>query len=185
MTARERRIIYSVAASADGFISRSDGDVDWLEDPRSSGDHGMTEFWRSVDTVLMGRRTWDFGVSFGQPRFGGKKNYVFTRSPSPRRRALAKRSRVELVSGEEPVQEFARRLRREKGKDIWLVGGASLFASFLDAGEVDRIVVHVKPILIGEGVPLVEAARRTIPLRLVSSKKFPDGAVRLEYAVPH
>ena len=144
----------------DGFISRSDGDVDWLEDPRSAGDHGMAEFWRSVDTVLMGRRTWDFGVSFGQPRFGGKKNYVFTRSPSPRRRALAKRSRVELVSGEEPIQEFARRLRQEKGKDIWLVGGASLFASFLDAGEVDRIVVHVKPILIGEGIPLVEAARR-------------------------
>ena len=145
----------------------------------------MAEFWRSVDTVLMGRKTWDFAVSAGQPRFGGKKNYVFTRTPSPRRRALAKRSRVELATGEEPVAEFARRLRQEKGKDIWLVGGASLFASFLDAGEVDRIIVHVKPILIGEGIPLVEAARRTVPLRIVSSKKYSDGAVRLEYAVPH
>ena len=143
----------------------------------------MAEFWRSVDTVLMGRKTWDFGVSAGQPRFGGKKNYVFTRSPTRRRRDLAKRSDVELVSGEETVEEFARRLRQEKGKDIWLVGGASLFASFLDAGEVDTIIVHVKPILIGEGIPLVEPARRTIPLRLVSSKKFSDGAVRLEYAV--
>jgi len=182
---RKRRIIYSVAVSADGFIARGDGGVDWLDRPRTAGDYGMADFYRSVDTVLMGRKTWDFGVSYGQPRFGGKKNYVFTRSPSPRRRALAKRSRVELVSTE-PIDEFARRIRAEKGKetkDIWLVGGASLFAGFLDAGEVDSIIAHVQPILIGEGIPLVEAARRTVPLRLVASKKYSDGVVRLEYAV--
>ena len=107
----------------------------------------------------MGRKTWDLAVSAGQPRFGGKKNYVFTRSPcragALSRSGLASSSRPERS----PSRVFAQRLRHEKGKDIWLVGGASLFAAFLDAGEVDRIIVHVKPILIGEGIPLVDAAR--------------------------
>ena len=184
LSSRERRIIYSVAASADGFISRSDGGVDWLEDPRSSGDHGMAEFWRSVDTVLMGRE--DVGLRSVASDSPGSEGRRTTCSRGRQRRAGALSQNalaVELVTGEEPVGEFARRLRQEKGKDIWLVGGASLFASFLDAGEVDRVIIHVKPILIGEGIPLVEAARRTIPLRLVSSKKYSDGSVRLEYAV--
>ena len=174
-TARERRIIYYVAASADGFIARRDGAVDWLDRPRTAGDYGMGEFYRSVDTVLLGRKTWEIGVTLGASYFKGKKNYVFSRK---RRRFVPQ---VELVK--EPVAKFARRLRSEKGKDIWLVGGGSLFASFLDAGQVDAIRVHVIPTLIGEGIPLVAPARRNVSLRLVSSRQFSDGVVNLEYEV--
>jgi dihydrofolate reductase len=176
MTSRKRRIIYYVAASADGFIARPDGAVDWLDRPHTAGDYGMGAFYRSVDTVLLGRKTWEVGVLLGETHFKGKKNYVFSRT---RRRFVPQ---VELVK--EPVKKFARRLRAEKGKDIWLVGGGSLFASFLDAGEVDAVVVHVIPTLIGAGIPLVAPARRNVSLRLVSSRKFSDGVVRLEYAVP-
>jgi len=64
-----------------------------------------------------------------------------------------------------------------------MMGGAGLIASFLDAGEIDEFIVHVIPTFIGEGIPLVAPKRRSIPLRLVSSRRFPDGVVRLRYAV--
>jgi len=104
------------------------------------------------------------------------KNYVFSRrplkQPSPD---------VELVR--QPIRAFAKRLRATPGKDIWMMGGAGLIASFLDAGEIDEFIVHVIPTFIGEGIPLVAPKRRSIPLRLVSSRRFPDGVVRLRYAV--
>lgn len=171
----ERRIIYYVAASADGFIARRDGDVSWLEQPRAGGDYGMGAFYKSIDTVVMGSRTWEGGRALGKTHFAGKKNYVFTR----RRRRLV--PEVDLV--DEGVASFAARLRTQPGKNIWLVGGGALFGSFLDAGQVDAIVIHVIPVLLGEGIGLIAPRHRHVPLQLDSSKSFPDGVVRVEYSV--
>ncbi|MCA1583075.1 MAG: dihydrofolate reductase family protein [Acidobacteria bacterium] len=171
-----RKIIAYLATSADGYIARPDGDVAWLDRPRPPGDYGMPEFYRSVDTVLLGRRTWEMGVKLGQSSFKGKKNYVFSRSPKP---AVA--AGIEFVT--EEVGTLARRLKSERGKDIWLVGGASLIGSFLDAGQVDDLILHVIPVLIGEGIPLVEPGRRELTLTLQSSQAYPDGVVRLHYAL--
>ena len=105
------------------------------------------------------------------------KNYVFTRSlpqaPAP--------AGVEFVS--EPVKAFATRLREKKGKDIWMMGGAGIIASFLDEGEIDEFMMHVIPTFIGEGIPLMAPDRRTVELKLISSTKFSDGVVALHYAV--
>src|SRR5208283_1272335 len=105
------------------------------------------------------------------------KNYVFTRSlpqsPAP--------AGVEFVS--EPIKAFATRLRQKKGKDIWMMGGAGIIASFLDQGEIDEFMIHVIPTLIGEGIPLIAPARRTVPLKLISCTKFTDGVVKLHFAV--
>src|SRR5258708_6604621 len=105
------------------------------------------------------------------------KNYVFTRSLSKE----AAPAGVEFVN--EPIKAFATRLRKKKGKDIWMMGGAGIIASFLDAGEIDEFVMHVIPKFIGEGIPLIEARRRSVALRLISCKKFMDGVVELHYAV--
>jgi dihydrofolate reductase len=83
----------------------------------------------------------------------------------------------------EPVKAFAQRLRATQGKQIWMMGGAGLIASFLDAGEIDEFDIHVIPVFIGEGIPLVAPGHRDVPLRLRSSKKYPDGVVRLRYEV--
>jgi len=83
----------------------------------------------------------------------------------------------------EPVKRFARRLRATPGKHIWMMGGGGLIASFLDAGEIDEFVIHVVPVLIGKGIPLIAPRHRDIPLRLRSSRKYPDGVVRLHYEV--
>lgn len=171
-----RKIIYYAATSADGYIARPDGDVAWLDRPRPKGSYGMGAFFKSVDTVLMGRETYDVGRRFGQEGHPGKKNYVFSRT---RRRSRS--GVVEFVRG--PVGDFARRLRSEKGKDIWLMGGASLAASFLDEGQLDELFIHVIPVLIGEGIPLVQTRRRSTQLSLVSTHAFPDGVVRLHYSV--
>jgi dihydrofolate reductase len=169
-----RKIIVFIATSADGFIARSDGSVDWLDRPRPPGNYGMGEFLDSVDTILWGRKTWGPGAGSG---FGSRfKNYVFTTKPPAR-----KHKGVEFVN--EPVAAFAKRLRAEPGKNIWMMGGAGIIASFLDAGAIDEFIIHVVPVLIGEGIPLVQARRRTVRLSLRSSHSFPDGVVRLHYQV--
>ena len=172
-----------IAASADGYIARPDGDVEWLN-RRARLDYGMRAFYRTIDTILWGRKTYDWLIAYYRKRGKTKglfdtkvANYVFSRKP-PRRPPPG----VEFVT--EPVKRFARRLRAAPGKDVWMMGGAGLIASFLDAGEIDAFQIHVIPIFIGKGIPLVAPRHRDVPLRLRSTRKYPDGVVELRYEVP-
>ena len=175
--ARKRHIIVYIATSADGFIARLDGSVDWLERPRPKGNYGMDAFYHSIDTCILGRKTYDLSVSFGMPEaYAGKQNYVFSRT-------LKTAASPDVIIVNEDVTSFAERLRAEKGKDIWLVGGAAVVGAFLDSGQVDEFIIHVIPAMIGEGIPLAAPRHRHLPLKLLTSKKFPDGVVRLHYAV--
>lgn len=169
-----RSVIVYVATSADGYIARPDGDVKWLDRPGAPGDYGIAAFYDTVDTVLMGRKTWEVGKELGQSHYAGKKNYVFSRTPR-------KAEHVEIVT-EEPAS-FVRRLRAEPGKDIWLVGGGELIATLIDGGEVDRFMIHVIPVLIGEGIPLIAPRHREIELELGGTETYPDGVVQLDYTV--
>jgi len=177
---KQRRIIVYIAISADGYIARSDGSVDWLNRPRPKGNYGMGEFLRSIDTILWGRKTYDQAMAWT----GGKglgvgpriKNYVFSHRPP-----TAPARGVEFIN--EPVGTFARRLRAEKGKNIWMMGGGGLIASFLDAGEIDEFSIHVIPTFIGEGIPLIQPRHRLVRLKLRSVRRFPDGVMHLHYQV--
>ena len=174
---RKRKFIVYVAVSADGFIARPDGAVDWLNRPHPKGNYGMGTFYRSIDTCIMGRKTYDLSLSFGMKEgYAGKKNYVFSRT-------LSKAASPKVIIVSEGIPVFAERLRSEKGKDIRLVGAAELVAAFLDAGQVDEFIIHVIPTMIGEGIPLVAPRHRNLALKLLASKRFPDGVVRLHYAV--
>jgi len=175
--ARKRRFIVYIATSADGFIARGDGSVDWLNRPSPKGNYGIGAFYRSVDTCVMGRKTYDVAVRFGmRDGYAGKKNYVFSRR-------LAMTASPKVLVANHDVTNFARKLRAEKGKNIWLVGGAELIAEFLDCGQVDEFIIHMIPTLIGEGIPLLAPRHRNIRMRLLGCKRFPDGVVRLHYAV--
>jgi dihydrofolate reductase len=178
-----RKIIVYIATSADGYIARPDGDVEWLNRRPRTLDYGMPEFYRSIDTILWGRKTYDWLLNHNKKRgrtkglFDSKlANYVFSRTP-PKRTAPG----VEFVT--EPVKAFAQRLRARSGKHIWMMGGGGLIASFLDAGEIDQFDIHVIPVFIGEGIPLVAPRHRDVPLLLRSAKKYTDGVVRLRYEV--
>lgn len=175
--ASQRKIIVYVATSADGYIARCDGSVEWLDRPMPKGAYGMNAFARSVDTVLWGRKTYDFAVKMGGLGVYGKlKHYVFSGRPSSDPPPDA-----EFVS--EPIPEFVARLRARKGKSIWMMGGASIIASFLDSGAIDEFSIHVIPVMIGEGIPLVAPRHRNIPLELITARSFPDGVVHLHYRV--
>jgi dihydrofolate reductase len=178
-----RKIIVYIATSADGYIARPDGDVEWLNRRPRTVDYGMRAFYPTIDTILWGRKTYDWLLDYYRKK--GRKsgmfdtklvNYVFSRKP-PKRAAPG----VEFVS--EPVKAFAKRLRATPGKHVWMMGGGELIASFLDAGEIDEFDIHVIPILIGEGIPLVAPRHRDVPLRLRAARKYPDGVVRLRYDV--
>ena len=179
----KRKIIVSVATSADGYIARPDGDVEWLNRMPRNIDYGMSAFYKTIDTILWGRKTYDWGMAY-QKKHGIKRsmfdpkvaNYVFTHKP-PKRVPEG----VEFVS--KPIKAFARRLRAAPGKNIWMMGGGKLIASFLDAGEIDEFDIHVVPTLIGKGIPLISPRHRDIPLRLLSTKTYRDGSVRLRYQV--
>jgi dihydrofolate reductase len=120
---RKRKIVVSIATSADGFIARRDGSFDWLDRPRPKGSYGMCAFYRSIDTVLWGRKTCDLALDSQKKGVSGSAfdmrvcNYVFTRNPHPSPEPVG----VEFVS--EPIKAFATRLRGQKGKTfgIWEV----------------------------------------------------------------
>jgi dihydrofolate reductase len=178
-----RKIIVYIATSADGYIARPNGDVEWLNRRPHTIDYGMREFYATIDTILWGRRTYDWLLNYHKKKgktkglFDAKlANYVFSRKP-PTRAAPG----VEFVT--EPVKTFAQRLRATPGKQIWMMGGGGLIASFLDASEIDEFDIHVIPVFIGEGIPLVAPRHRDVPLQLRSCKKYQDGVVRLRYEV--
>jgi dihydrofolate reductase len=180
---KHRKVIVYVATSADGYIARPDGDVEWLNRRPHKYDYGMKQFYASIDTILLGRKTYDWAMNYWRKR--GKTdgqfdtrftNYAFSRKP-PKHPAQG----VQFVS--QSPKAFMRRLRERPGKHIWMMGGAGLIASFLDASEIDEFDIHVMPTFIGKGIPLVAPRHRDIELTLLQAKKYPDGVVRLRYAV--
>jgi dihydrofolate reductase len=181
MTKRRKIIVY-IATSADGFIARPDGNVDWLNRPRTAGDYGMGEFFKTIDTILWGHKTYRMGLEMNKGSLGlygsRSKNYIFSRRP-PKKHAPD----VEFVK--EPISEFAKRLRASTGKDIWMMGGGGIIASFLDVGEIDEFIIHVIPTFIGEGIPLIAPKHRLVSLKLLSVRDYSDGVLRLHYAVKH
>ncbi|MEO8033889.1 MAG: dihydrofolate reductase family protein [Acidobacteriota bacterium] len=167
-----RRIILHIAASLDGFIAGPDGEIDWLF---HDADYGMTEFFRSVDTAVMGRKTWDAAVAMGSPRFAGMQHYIVTRTPRP-----SDDPDVEFVGAD--VVALVSGLRATAGKDIWLVGGGEIVRMFLDANLIDEVVLSVHPIILGEGIPLFPTGGR-VPLKFEKAISFDSGLVQLSYSM--
>ncbi len=89
--------------------------------------------------------------------------------------------KVQFVSTD--IGEFSKQIRGAPGKDVWLVGGGELIAGFLDEQQIDEFIIHVIPILIGEGIPLIQPRHRSVQLGLLSSRRYSDGVVRLHYRV--
>jgi dihydrofolate reductase len=177
-TTTKRKIIVNLATSTDGFIARPDGNIDWLtRRPDPEGFYGMDTFMQSVDVYLLGRKTYEVSLQLGEKFDSNVRYYVFSKQRPPS--SLPKR--VELVSGN--VVAFAKRLQQAPGKNIWLMGGGEIIASFLDAGLIDEFIISVVPVFIGEGIPLIAPRHRDVELTLNSVQQFPDGVVQLHYLV--
>jgi len=173
---KRRRVIVHIAASADGYIARPDGDLEWLTSrPAPEGFYGMNAFMKSIDTMLLGRKTYEASLSLGAKFDSKSRTIVFSRHAPP----ADAPSGVEFVS--DAISPFVSRLREQPGKDIWLMGGGDLIASFLDDRAIDEFVVSVVPVFIGDGIPLIARRHRHVPLELQSVERFDDGLVQLHY----
>lgn len=168
-----RKVVLYIAISTDGFIARKDGSVDWL--PEGGEDYGYNQFMETVDTVLLGRTTYDQLFTFNiEYPYKEKKNYVFTRKTTGKSSEYA-----EFES--EPIS-LVKRLKQEPGKDIFLVGGAKLFQSLLKEGLVDEMILFIIPHLLGEGIPLF-ANINEAEIDIVESTKYDTGVVKIHYRI--
>ena len=173
-----RKIVLFTAISMDGFIARKDGDISWLNNPDfalEGEDYGYTEFYRSVDTTLMGNNTYRQIMGFGVPfPYPDKENYVLTRSESEE-----PTDEVMFVTGN--IADFTRQLKEQEGEDIWLVGGGELVGQFYDRGLVDEIILSVAPVTLGSGAPLFPRNIAKSPLELVDVQRYGDVFAVLTY----
>ena len=176
--ASRRKVIVHIAASADGYIARPDGDLDWLTSRHApKGFYGMNAFMKTVDTMIIGRKTYEASLALGGKFNPKDRTIVFSRHKPPRDVPPG----VEFVN--EPVGPLVARLREQHGKNIWLMGGGDLIASFLDEEAIDEFVISVVPLFIGDGIPLIARRHRQVQLMLQSVERFDDGLVQLHYLV--
>jgi dihydrofolate reductase len=171
-----RRVRYRVAASLDGYIAGPDGEIDWIvPDPTID----LASLFTGFDTVLLGRSTYELTRQPGAPAWpAGWRIYVFSRTLD-----AAEHPAVTVVGTDAGAAVTA--LRSEPGRDIWLFGGGSLFASLLAADVVDQVEVAIMPVLLGRGIPLVGPQAPRARLALTRSDASPAGIVSLHYDVQH
>jgi dihydrofolate reductase len=166
-----RDVCYFVACSLDGFIATLDDGIDWLF---ADDDYGFSEFYRSVDCLVMGRKTFDVSMSFDEYPYARRKAYVFTRRPgeSPVPEATFVR--------EDPAR-FVKRLKHEPGGRIWVVGGGAIAAALMAAGLIDEISLTIHPITLGNGVPLFEKHGARSGWKLHSTRSYSNGLIQATY----
>jgi len=136
----------------------------------------MTDLWKSIDAIVVGRKTYDFARKIGKPwpAFPGVKNYLCSRTL----RDIPDKH-VQIIS--EDATAFVRKLKAEKGKDIFVMGGGELAKSLFEAGLIDELRMTIHPILLGSGIPLFLPMDRQIDWEMTESKAFKNGCVWVTY----
>jgi dihydrofolate reductase len=186
-----RTVIFGGANSLDNFLARPDGGVDWLR-WNAGAAKIMRETWSRIDTMIMGRKTYEVSKRMSPPKASSKKKkvqktpdgetipavatYIFSRT-------LPEEPGVNIVR--EDVVDFVRRLKGQPGKDILIMGGGELARPLFEAGLVDRVGFSIQPVLLGAGVPAFYPMSRQIDLELIDSRPIGDGCVYVDYRVVH
>ncbi|MEZ4764903.1 MAG: dihydrofolate reductase family protein [Calditrichia bacterium] len=167
-----RKVVLFIACSLDNYIAGKNHEIDWLFTDR---DYGYDDFIAGVDTVIMGRKTYDVAQSFGEYPYPDQKGIVFSRS-----KAGQKTQHVTFV--DDDIAAVVQSLKAQPGKDIWLVGGAQLTMAFLQQNLIDEFVISVHPVLLGDGIPLFPAGFSRQDLAFENCQIFNTGLVQLTYS---
>ena len=173
-----RNVIFGGATTLDNYIANKDDSFDWIRHTGEVNDI-MRDYWQRIDTVIMGRRTWEIAMKGGSGGGGSKgiKSYVCSRT-------LKKipGKKVELAPD---AVSLVKRLKSEEGKDITVMGGSEIGKSLFEAGLIDEFGVNVHPVLLGSGIPLFAEMDRRIDLELTVCRQLKNGCVFLNYRVKH
>lgn len=168
-----RRVRYAVAVSLDGFIAGPKGEADWITmDP----DIDFKSIFDEFDTFLIGRRTFETFAHAGHAPMPGTQTFVFSRTLRQ-----SDYPKVTIVS--DNLAQTIDAIRTKPGKDIWLFGGGSLFASLVAENMVDTVEVAVVPVLLGAGIPLLPTSGSRVNLKLTGHKIYESGVVSLQYDI--
>lgn len=172
----QRKIVLFIAQSLDGFIATKEDSLDWLFKVEGEGDNGYSEFYETIDTILIGKRTYDWIMNQvkGQFPYQNKDCYVFTRSP------LDDTANVKFVN--EDIVSFTNNLKKQDGKNIWMVGGGEILHTFLKEKMVDELILTIAPTIIGDGIPLFKTGDYQLDLYLKGTRTF-NQFVELHYIV--
>jgi dihydrofolate reductase len=175
---KQRKVVLYIAQSLDGYIAKNDDSLDWLMRVDGEGDNGYADFLVSVDTILIGRKTYDQILILAKGKFPypNKSCFVFSRS---------EKEDTEFVKFiNEDVRSFTKKLKNEEGKDIWVVGGGELISPLIKERLIDELIITIAPTLIGKGVPLFREAEDEVEvdLTLKEMKRFNQFA-QLHYTI--
>jgi dihydrofolate reductase len=170
-----RKVKLFIASSLDCYIAREDGGIDWLF---TDNDYGYTKFYDSIDTIIVGRKSYDQSLAFEEYPYKGKKVYVFTR-----KKVRKNNNEQGVVYIDTNIQDFVTSLTQSIGKDIWLIGGGEIVSVLLNAGLVDEIILSIHPIILGTGIPLLRDIQKEVNLKLENSLSFDSGLTQLYYKV--
>ena len=170
------------AASLDGYIARSDGSIDWLNEASAAvpdgEDLGFKDFLNSVDAIVMGRKTFEQALTFGEWAYGKTPVYVMSSKPISIPPVCPK---VVCHSSESP-QAIYKRLKAEGLKHIYVDGGVTI-KGFLAAGLINEIIVTTIPVILGSGISPFAGLTKDIMLALLATESFDCGFVQIKYAV--
>jgi dihydrofolate reductase len=170
-----RKVTFGCATSLDNYIARSDHSVDWLLWAKEVADISG-KLWKTIDTVVMGRKTYEVALRSGITAYPEVKNYVFSRTMT-----TSPDERVTVVS--EDAASFVRKLKRRRGKGICVMGGGEIGTALLAANLIDEIGSNIHPVLLGSGIPLFHPMKAQINLQLLECKPLKNGCVYVLYRV--
>ncbi len=168
-----RKVVLALGISLDGYIARPNGAVDFLFMPK---DYSMASFFATIDTALMGRKTFDAALQMGGGSLGGSSmaTYVFSNAKPPG-------AGDGVVFTNQSPATFIRQLRKHPGKNIWLMGGGELAREFLKADLVDEFYLGIVPVLLGEGIPLFPSGFPQRGFTLIENETYSKGLIALRY----
>ncbi len=165
-----RKLKLYIAMTLDGYIAGPNGGIDWL-DAGGDFDYGYKDFYTSIDTTLMGNSTYKMILTFPKFPYQDKTNYVFTRDTPP-----PDTPNVRFVSGD--IGAFVRSLKKESGKDIWLVGGGQINTIMLNEGIIDEMILTIFPLTLGEGIPLFAPSAMRSLFKTVDCETYETGLIQ-------
>ncbi len=175
----DSKTIYYVAASLDGLIAGPGGDLSWLETYTGTDeDYGFREFIDSIETLVMGSKTYEQLVEFGPWPYGEKPTYIATK------RDLPPAEGAELRFRDGRSSALLQEIKCESHGDIWLVGGGALAGDMLENNLIDEVRLFVIPVLLGEGVPLFSGIKETTQLIPAGMTRYESGVTGLNYRAP-